>query len=124
MLRAPVPRCLARLSTYQQLPPASFTTRHLLQVRIGRPHTKDELAAMVAKWPKVKARSGPAGAAGVQHRWQHTQPSATCPRSPAPLPPCQAVGVGGSWWPELFCAGTDASAINVVMTELAATRNL
>lgn len=27
------------------------------------------------------------------------------------------MGVGGSWNEDLFCAGTDSSALNLVMTE-------
>lgn len=47
-----------------------------------------------------------------------------CPPPPSPPPSTpprleimQAVGVGGSWNEDLFCAGTDASALNLVMTE-------
>ena len=29
----------------------------------------------------------------------------------------KGVGVGHSWWQEQFCSGTDASAINIVLTE-------
>lgn len=35
----------------------------------------------------------------------------------------QANGVGGSWWKENFCSGTDNSSINVVMTEIQDTLN-
>lgn len=30
----------------------------------------------------------------------------------------KGVGVGHSWWKESFCSGTDANAINIVLTEL------
>ncbi|KAL4438021.1 hypothetical protein ABPG77_004242 [Micractinium sp. CCAP 211/92] len=33
----------------------------------------------------------------------------------------KANGVGGSWWAEQFCAGTDDRALNVVLTELEST---
>ena len=33
-------------------------------------------------------------------------------------PRVKAVGVGHSWWAEQFCAGSDNSSINIVMTEL------
>lgn len=39
----------------------------------------------------------------------------------APAPSAQANGVGGSWWAEQFCAGTDDRALNVVLTELEGT---
>lgn len=47
------------------------------EVKVGRPRTLEELAAQVAKHPRVKA-----------------------------------VGVGGSWAPDLYCAGTDGAALN------------
>lgn len=50
-----------------------------------------------------------------------------CPRTLSPTHlghPPQANGVGASWWPAQFCAGTDSSSVNVVMTELASTLEL
>lgn len=36
----------------------------------------------------------------------------------------QAVGVGHSWWKEQFCAGSDETSIDIVMTELENTVKL
>ncbi|EFN57507.1 hypothetical protein CHLNCDRAFT_143085 [Chlorella variabilis] len=59
------------------------------RVKVARPRTLEELQAVVASHPKVRAN-----------------------------------GVGASWWPAQFCAGTDSSSVNVVMTELASTLEL
>ncbi len=38
------------------------------------------------------------------------------------FPRVKGVGVGHSWWQQSFCAGNDSSAIQIVLTELPATR--
>lgn len=50
------------------------------------------------------------------------QPSCFGPATHRTAGTCsQANGVGGSWWAEQFCAGTDNRALNVVLTELEST---
>lgn len=36
----------------------------------------------------------------------------------AAYPSVKAAGVGHSWWSQMFCAGANSSAINIVLTEL------
>ena len=38
------------------------------------------------------------------------------------FPRVKGVGVGHSWWQQSFCAGSDPSAIQIVLTELPATK--
>lgn len=63
---------------------------------------------------------------GAMHAvWQATGTQAAVVTQASVAPPCaQASGVGGSWWAEQACAGTNGSAINVVLTELESTRQL
>jgi FAD/FMN-containing dehydrogenase len=102
----------------------------------ARPLAATPPAARHASRPPSPRRPAPRSACGLPSTLSNFQGNHACAREvkvgrPASLAEAQALvrayakvkasGVGHSWNEDLFCAGDDAAAINLVMTELKPT---